>query len=141
LLSLARVAQGSRWETAGSRRNAFSHGGGQQAAEIRDALAQAETFGPGGRRPLFKRAIYIQEHSLGPGHPDLATTVADYAVLLKKTGRRKRAIEMETRARDILSRNAGERLLELPWMCEVVRASTLVQCRSSNEKGISYQIR
>lgn len=50
----------------------------------------------------FKRALAIQEKVLNPIHPDLATTLEDYAILLRKMVRRSsEAKGMEVRARQI----------------------------------------
>ena len=45
--------------------------------------------------------------------PDLAGSLIDYAALLKKTGRKKQASNLETRARNILSANPDDRLARL----------------------------
>src|SRR5207245_10567309 len=68
------------------------------------ALAKAE--------PLYRRAVAIQEETLGRDHPDLAASLSDYAILLKKTHRKKQGAQMETLARNILSRNPPDRMAQ-----------------------------
>ncbi|HEY7678958.1 MAG TPA: tetratricopeptide repeat protein [Terriglobia bacterium] len=57
--------------------------------------------------PLYLRALAIQEKLLGPAHPDLAPTLQAYALLLKETGRKDQSRQFESRAKDILKRNAS----------------------------------
>ena len=49
-------------------------------------------------KPLYKRSLAILEKALGPKHPDVATSLENYASLLRKTGRGNEALAMETRA-------------------------------------------
>ncbi len=51
--------------------------------------------------PLYQRALEIDEKALGPEHPDVATSLENYASLLRETGRADEAAEMETRAQSI----------------------------------------
>ncbi len=51
--------------------------------------------------PLFRRSLAIRENSLGPKHPDVAQSLENYAILLRETGRPKKAAEMEARAKAI----------------------------------------
>ena len=51
--------------------------------------------------PLYRRALAIIEKALGPEHPNLATSLENYAALLRKTGRADEAAEMEARAKAI----------------------------------------
>ena len=51
--------------------------------------------------PLYQRALAIDEKALGPEHPDVATSLENYASLLRETGRAGDAAEMETRAQAI----------------------------------------
>ena len=57
--------------------------------------------------PLQTRVLAILEGAFGPNHPDLASSLIDYAALLRKMGRKKQASNLETRARNILSANPG----------------------------------
>jgi len=84
-------------------------------AKILDNLAAAysEQAQFGRAEPLYRRAVAIQEKALGRDHPDLAASLADYSILLKKTGRKKQGAEMEALARNIISRNPGERAARL----------------------------
>jgi len=66
----------------------------------------------------FKRRATIQERpaswegTLGPEHPELATSLENYAVLLRETGRREEAAEMEARAKAIRAKHAQENPVE-----------------------------
>jgi tetratricopeptide (TPR) repeat protein len=53
---------------------------------------------------LYKRILAIQEKSVGQNHPDIATTLEKYAVVLHKTGRNAEARPLETQAEVIRSR-------------------------------------
>jgi hypothetical protein len=55
----------------------------------------------GKAEPLYLRALAIQEASRGANAPELATTLADYAALLKQTGRSRQAWDLERRAEEI----------------------------------------
>ena len=56
---------------------------------------------------LYQRALAIQETVLGPQAPEVATTLDDYAALLRQTNRVVEAVTLEQRARAI---RAGEDL-------------------------------
>jgi tetratricopeptide (TPR) repeat protein len=58
--------------------------------------------------PLYKRALAIWEKALGPDHPNVATGLESYAVLLRETDRGSEAVEMEARARVIRAKYAEE---------------------------------
>ena len=64
----------------------------------RDRYAEAE--------PLFQRSLGMKERALRPEHPDVATSLENYAALLRKTGRADEATEMEGRAKAIRARHA-----------------------------------
>ena len=51
--------------------------------------------------PLYQRSLTIVEKALGPEHPDVATTLDNYAALLRKTDRNAEADELEERTRAI----------------------------------------
>jgi hypothetical protein len=51
--------------------------------------------------PLFKRSLAIYEEALGPDEPNVATSLGNFAALLRETGRANEAKELETRARAI----------------------------------------
>ncbi len=55
----------------------------------------------GSRWAGYQRALAIREGTLGPERPELATSLENYAVLLRETGRREKAAEMEARAKAI----------------------------------------
>ncbi len=46
------------------------------------------------------------EKALGPDHPDVATSLENYADLLRKTGRGDEAAKMEARAKAIRAKHA-----------------------------------
>jgi hypothetical protein len=50
---------------------------------------------------LFRRALEIRRRRLSSDHPDLATTLNDYAKLLRATNRPSEAENMEKRAETI----------------------------------------
>ena len=58
--------------------------------------------------PLYKRALAILEKALGPDHPDVATTLENYAALLRKTGRTTEATKMEARAKAVRAKHAEQ---------------------------------
>jgi tetratricopeptide (TPR) repeat protein len=60
--------------------------------------------------PLFHRALSSAENGLGPENPLLAKILAEYAVLLRKTKRKKEAKLFETRARTIRKEHTLEDL-------------------------------
>jgi len=49
----------------------------------------------------MKRALTIGERTLGPMHPELATALANYGMLLRATGRISQAVDVEARVRHI----------------------------------------
>ena len=51
--------------------------------------------------PLYKRSLAIVAKALGPEHPHVATSLENYAMLLRKTNREVGAIRMEARAEAI----------------------------------------
>ncbi len=51
--------------------------------------------------PLYERSLAIQEKVLGPEHPDVATSLENYAALLRETARADEAERMEARAKAI----------------------------------------
>ncbi len=55
---------------------------------------------------LYRRALAIKEKALGPEHPRVATTLENYAALLRKTGRTTEATKMEARAKAIRAKHA-----------------------------------
>ncbi len=50
---------------------------------------------------VCQAALAIKEKALGSEHPHVATTLGNYAVLLRKTGRATEAAKMEARAKAI----------------------------------------
>ena len=58
--------------------------------------------------PLYRRALSIWEKALGPEHPDVATVLENYALLLRKTNREAQAEELEARARAIRAKHAKQ---------------------------------
>ena len=54
----------------------------------------------------MKRALAISERTLGPEHPDVATSLENYGALLRKTGRRAEADKIESRATAIRAKRA-----------------------------------
>jgi hypothetical protein len=48
----------------------------------------------------------IRERALGPNHPDVATTLENYAVLLEQTDRAAEAAPLRERAQAIRERHA-----------------------------------
>ena len=55
--------------------------------------------------PLYARALTIREKTLDPEHPDLATSLENYAALLRQTGRADEAARMEARAKAIRAKS------------------------------------
>lgn len=49
--------------------------------------------------PLYARALAILEKAEGPGSPDVATCMENYAAVLRELGRRAEAEQLEARAR------------------------------------------
>jgi hypothetical protein len=66
---------------------------------------------------VFVRALKVGEQSLGPAHPDVVTTLADYAALLRKLNRKKEARKIEARLRDLRATAARDNptSLEVDW--------------------------
>ncbi len=58
--------------------------------------------------PLYKRALAIVEKALGPEHPYVAKILANYAALLRKTGRGTEASKLEARAKAIRAKHAEQ---------------------------------
>ncbi len=58
--------------------------------------------------PLHKRSLAIREKALGPKHPHVATSLENYANLLRTTGRTAEADKMEARAKTIRDKRAKE---------------------------------
>ncbi len=50
---------------------------------------------------IWKRVLAIREKALGKGHPLVAQSLANYAALLRETGRGAEAAKMEARAKAI----------------------------------------
>ena len=59
--------------------------------------------------PLFKRPLAIMENALGPNHPHVATSLENYAALLRESGRTAEADKMEARAKVIRVKRAKEK--------------------------------
>ena len=55
--------------------------------------------------PLYKRALAIREKALGPEHPDVATSLENYAALLRETARVDEAERLEARAKAIRAKS------------------------------------
>ncbi len=55
---------------------------------------------------VCQAALAIKEKALGSEHPHVATTLGNYAVLLRKTGRSAEATKMEARAKAIRAKRA-----------------------------------
>ena len=51
--------------------------------------------------PLYQRALAIYENALGPEHPYVATTLENYAALLRQTARVDEAERFEARSKAI----------------------------------------
>jgi tetratricopeptide (TPR) repeat protein len=56
--------------------------------------------------PLYQRALAIREKARGPEHPDMATCLENYAVLLRNMGRAEEAAPLDDRARAIRAKSA-----------------------------------
>ena len=57
--------------------------------------------------PLYERALAIWEKALGPGHPDVATSLNNLAVLYDAQGAYERALPLYERALAILEKALG----------------------------------
>ncbi len=55
--------------------------------------------------PFYQRALAIVEKALGPEHPHVATTLENYAALLRETARADEAERMEARAKAIRAKS------------------------------------
>ncbi len=55
--------------------------------------------------PLYKRSLVIGEKALGPEHPHVATSLENYAALLRGTARADEAERMEARAKAIRAKS------------------------------------
>ncbi len=55
--------------------------------------------------PLYQRSLAILEKALGPEHTDVATTLENYAALLRETARGDEAESMEARAKSIRAKS------------------------------------
>ncbi len=55
--------------------------------------------------PLYKRSRAIREKTLGPEHPGVATSLENYAALLRQTARADEAERMEARAKAIRAKS------------------------------------
>ena len=51
--------------------------------------------------PLYQRALAIWEKALGPEHPNVATSLENYAALLRNMNREAEAVQMEAHAKAI----------------------------------------
>ncbi len=58
--------------------------------------------------PLYKRALAIWEKALGPEHPHVATSLENYAALLRKTGRGNEAAKLKARAKAIRAKHSEQ---------------------------------
>ncbi len=58
--------------------------------------------------PLYKRALGIREKALGLEHPDVATSLENYASLLRMTKREYQVAKLEARAKAIRAKHARE---------------------------------
>ncbi len=66
----------------------------------------------GEAEPLIKRSLAIWEKTLGPEHPNVATSLENYAALLRDTRGNAEAIKMETRAKAIRTKHAEDNPIE-----------------------------
>ena len=55
--------------------------------------------------PLYKRALTIRMKTLGREHPNVATSLENYAALLRLTARADEAERMEARAKAIRAKS------------------------------------
>jgi hypothetical protein len=58
---------------------------------------------------LYKRSLAIHEKALGPEHPNVATSLENYAALLRETGRTCEANKVEARAKAIRAKRAKDK--------------------------------
>jgi len=54
--------------------------------------------------PLYRRALDIRKKKLGQFHNDLVVILDNYAKLLRAAGRESEAVQMETKAQEIFSK-------------------------------------
>ena len=66
--------------------------------------------------PLYQRSLAIYEKALGPDHPDVATVLENYSLLLRKIGREAETTEMSSRAAAIRAKHTSGSLLEKPTL-------------------------
>ena len=55
---------------------------------------------------FYKRALAVWEKALGPNHLDLASSLENYAALLRATRRESEALERERRAQEVRAKHA-----------------------------------
>ena len=87
--------------------------------------------------PLYQRSLDILEKGLGPEHPNLASSLESYAILLRKTDRNAEADKLEKRARAPTSARPGEN--PLPILRDVTQRAGLnivTTCGSIEKKFI-----
>ena len=58
--------------------------------------------------PLYERALAIKEKAFGAQHPNVATSLENYAALLRETGREAEVEKMQTRAKTIRAEHAQD---------------------------------
>ncbi len=82
------------------------------ATLVIDLINLAALYNDQGRyaeaEPLYERALAILEKTLGPEHPNLASTLENYSALLREVGRDAEAADMEARAEAIRAKRAEE---------------------------------
>lgn len=57
---------------------------------------------------LFKQALVIRQNALGPDHPYIATSLDNYATLLREMGHSVEAVDLEVRAKAIRAKHAKD---------------------------------
>jgi tetratricopeptide (TPR) repeat protein len=72
------------------------------------ALAMAQGQYPQAE-PFFQRALTMLEHTLGSAHPVVATSLENYAELLRRMDRHTEAVTVETHAHAMRAKHATER--------------------------------
>ncbi len=79
---------------------------------VRISLGSTSRYTTQGRyaeaEPLFKRAPAIWEKALGPDYPNVATSLENYAAVLRATRRTAEADKMEASAKAIRDKRAKE---------------------------------
>ncbi len=58
--------------------------------------------------PLYQRSLAIREKALGPQHPEVVTSLENYATLPRETERENKAEELEARAKAIRAKHAEQ---------------------------------